>query len=120
MHDRYADGMRRLREAVLQGAGTTDPQTREAAANGGTLPDALATYARTVHEHAYRVTDANIAALQAAGYSEDQIFEVTISAALGAALARLEPGLAAIQAAEREPGQEAAPVAVSDVPEEGE
>ena len=53
--------------------------------------------------HAYRTTDQDIVALRTAGYSEDAIFEITLSAALGAGLARLERGLAALKG-----GQDAA------------
>jgi len=40
-----------------------------------------------------------VAALQAAGYTEDQLFELTVSAAVGAARVRLEAGLRALAAA---------------------
>src|SRR5205814_2910761 len=42
-------------------------------------------------------TDEDLAALQRAGTSDDALFEVTVSAALGAALGRLERGLAALR-----------------------
>ena len=41
-----------------------------------------------------------LAALQRAGSSEDAIFEITVSAALGAALGRLERGLTALRGEE--------------------
>jgi len=100
-----------LRAAVLQGRGVTEPALRRAAASraaviGGyhlsgrdQLPEALAAYVETVARHAYRVTDEQVAALLAAGYSEDAVFEVTVSTALGAGLARLERGLAALEGA---------------------
>jgi len=47
------------------------------------------------------VTDADIEGLLRAGFSEDEIFEVTASAALGAALARLERGLAVLEESAR-------------------
>jgi alkylhydroperoxidase family enzyme len=43
-----------------------------------------------VHRHAYRVVDADVEALRDAGWSEEAIFELTIAAALGAGLRRLE------------------------------
>jgi hypothetical protein len=49
-----------------------------------------------VAKHAYQVTDEERTALHQAGYSHDQIFEVTVSAALGAGLMRLESGLSAL------------------------
>lgn len=104
-----------LRGAVLRGRGVTEPGVRQAAAaraaaigghqlgEGGALPDGLAAYVETVARHAYRVTDEQVAALLAAGYSEDAVFEVTVSAALGAGLARLERGLAALEGASDAP-----------------
>jgi len=66
-------------------------------APGGGIPAALAAYADKVARHAYQVTDEDLAALQRAGTSDDALFEVTVSAALGAALGRLERGLAALR-----------------------
>ncbi|MEM7126086.1 MAG: hypothetical protein AAF702_07150 [Chloroflexota bacterium] len=54
-------------------------------------------YIDTVTQHAYRITDSHIAHLKDIGHSEDEIFELTVSAALGSGLARLEQGLAAIE-----------------------
>jgi alkylhydroperoxidase family enzyme len=41
--------------------------------------------------------DANIAELRAAGLSEDEIFEITIAAALGAACRCLDAGMRALR-----------------------
>jgi hypothetical protein len=41
-----------------------------------------------------------VAALQGAGNSDDALFEVTVAAALGAAVGRLERGLAALRGEE--------------------
>ncbi len=109
MDDRYMAQVQRLVEAVLSSAGDTDPDTRReveghAAALGGRpiratsqLPAALGAYVDKVARHAYKVTDDDIAALRQAGYSEDAIFEVTLSAALGAGMSRLERGLAVVK-----------------------
>jgi alkylhydroperoxidase family enzyme len=56
----------------------------------------MASYVDKVALHAYKVVDADIEALKAAGYSEDEIFEVTVAVAVGAALERLERGLRAL------------------------
>ena len=61
------------------------------------LPAPLDTYVDKVARHAYKVTDDDIVALRQAGYSEDAIFEVTLSAALGAGMSRLERGLAMLK-----------------------
>jgi len=65
---------------------------REAAPAGGD-PPGFGPYVAKVREHAYRVTDDDVAALQEAGYSEDEIFERTVAAAVAAGLERLEAGL---------------------------
>ena len=54
-------------------------------------------YCDTVRRHAYRVTDAQVDELRVAGLGEDEIFEVTVAAAVGAGLDRLEAGLAALR-----------------------
>ena len=69
---------------------------REASRPDRPAPPDFATYLDKVRAHAYRVTDADVQALKDAGYTEDQIFEHTVSAAVAAGLARLEAGLAAL------------------------
>jgi alkylhydroperoxidase family enzyme len=61
------------------------------------LPAEVECYTTKVAQHAYRVGDRDIEALREAGYSEDAIFEMTLSAALGAGIARLEIGLSALR-----------------------
>jgi hypothetical protein len=97
--DLHAEWWRRLEDAILRSSGTLETSVREALAAGGEVPEPLAAYAEKVAHHAYRVTDDDIHALLAAGYSQDQIFEATLSVALGAAQARLRAGLAARHAA---------------------
>ena len=64
-----------------------------------TPPD-FAAYLDKVRTRAYTVTDADVEALKAAGHSEDEIFEQTVSAAVAAGLLRLR-GRAAGDAAMR-------------------
>ena len=59
-------------------------------------PPELAPYVEKVRLHAYRVTDGDVDALKAAGVSEDEIFEHTVSAAVAAGLERLDAGLRAL------------------------
>ena len=61
------------------------------------IPKNLEPYVRTVACHAYKVLDRDVDALQAAGYSVDEVFEITVSAAVGAAFARMEVALAALE-----------------------
>ena len=109
---RYVELAERLREAVLKGKGETAARMRQAVAarsaelGGGDgvvekteIPAGLRDFVDATALHAYRVTDEDVQALRRAGYSEDAIFEVAISAAVGGGLARLERGLAALDGA---------------------
>jgi alkylhydroperoxidase family enzyme len=60
-------------------------------------PPAFAPYLEKVRLHAYRVTDADVQRLKNAGFSEDVIFEHTVSAAVAAGLERLEAGLQSLR-----------------------
>ena len=95
--DPHAEHIQRVAAAVLEGPGTLDSDVRRAAASGEEVPEALRTYVDKVARHAYKVTDEDVVALLAAGYSEDQIFELTISCAVGAGLRRRGAGLRAIE-----------------------
>ena len=86
-----------LRRSVFDSAAATDPRTRQAAGDGGPLPAPWPGYAAKVRDQASRVTDADVAALREAGVSEQEIFEITVSAAVGAALRGLDAGLRAVQ-----------------------
>ena len=63
------------------------------------IPPELEAYICKVTLYAYKVTDEDIARLKVFGYTEDDLFELTISAALGAGRTRLECGLAALKGA---------------------
>jgi alkylhydroperoxidase family enzyme len=54
-------------------------------------------YLDKVRRKAYAVTDDDVQALKEAGYSEDVIFEQTVSAAVAAGLERLAAGLEVLQ-----------------------
>jgi alkylhydroperoxidase family enzyme len=69
---------------------------RKAAEPDRPVPPDLAAYVQKVRSRAYTVTDAEVEALKAAGHSEDEIFEQTVSAAVGAGLLRLDAGLEAM------------------------
>jgi len=59
-------------------------------------PAPLAAYLEKVRTGAFRVVDEDVDALKAAGYSEDEIFEQTVAAAVGEGLRRLDAGLGAL------------------------
>jgi alkylhydroperoxidase family enzyme len=70
---------------------------REAAQPDRPAPPELVAYLEKVRLHAYKVTDSDVDELKAAGFSEDEIFEHTVSAAAAAGLARLDAGLATLR-----------------------
>ena len=88
----------RVRRAVVEGPGELPAAVREALLAGEPAPTPFEDYVEKVRRHAYRVTDAEVESLVAAS-SDDAVFEATVATALGAGLARLEAGLAAIEAA---------------------
>ncbi|HKP19102.1 MAG TPA: hypothetical protein VJT84_11530 [Gaiellaceae bacterium] len=59
-------------------------------------PPEFSAYLEKVRSGAHQVTDADVQALKD-GFSEDEIFEHTVSAAVGAGLARLEAGLRTLE-----------------------
>jgi alkylhydroperoxidase family enzyme len=71
-------------------------ELREAAQPGRAAPEAMADYLDKVRRHAPSVTDADVEALKAAGFSEDEIFEQTVATAVAAGLERLHAGLASL------------------------
>jgi alkylhydroperoxidase family enzyme len=97
--DIYAGHWRRLEDTILRHAGMLDVSVRQSLAIGQQIPEPLAAYVEKVAHYAFRVTDNDVRALRAAGYSDDQIFEATLSIALGAAQRRLRAGLDALRAA---------------------
>jgi hypothetical protein len=76
----------------------TDPimELREIAAVAAPVPASFEPYLAKVHGRAYTVTDDDIGALSAAGFSEEEIFEHTVAAAVAEGLRRLDAGLGAI------------------------
>jgi len=109
MHTRHTDLSQRLNDAILTSPGETDPTLRRAikeqSAQWSTsspqqveqVPPELAIYVKKVALYAYKTTGEDIEALRKAGYDEDAIFEIILSAALGAGMTRLERGLAALR-----------------------
>jgi len=80
---------------VLNGPGDIDPAVRNAVADGRSVPAELNVLVEKIHRHAYKVTDEDIKRLQAK-YSDDQMFEIVVSAALGASRNRLLAGMKAL------------------------
>jgi hypothetical protein len=101
MTDPHAAGRAAIHQAVLKGPGHTPSGLREAAAKrSGDLPAELRALVDKVHQHAYEVTAEEIAELQKK-YSDDELFEVIVAAALGASGERLDAALRALDEASR-------------------
>jgi hypothetical protein len=88
----------RALERVLDGPGEIDPAIRRAAADGHGVPAELQALVDKIHRHAYKVTDEDITELQKR-YGDDPLFEIIVSASLGASRARLLAGLDALEKA---------------------
>jgi alkylhydroperoxidase family enzyme len=88
-HQRRFD---RFERRVLDGPGRLDSALRRAAFGREVddLPEAARVYVAKIHDHAFRITDGDVGTLLAAGYTEDQVFELTVAAAAGAGLQRLK------------------------------
>lgn len=90
LHDPYAKKMERLRHAVLSGPGSLPPHVRQSISEGAKVSGALEVFVRKIAAEASALTDDDIADLHRAHYTDDQIFEAIVSAAVGAGLFRLE------------------------------
>jgi hypothetical protein len=98
MTDPHAILRDRVLESVLLGPGESDPAIRQAAADGKGVPSDLQPLVDKIHRHAYKVTDEDIASAQTK-HGDDKVFEIVVSAALGASRKRLLAGLKALDEA---------------------
>ncbi len=96
--DPHAPLRDRVTGTVLDGPGVSSQQLRRAAAAGRDLPEDLQPLVEKIRAHAYRVTDEDVARAQSRR-GDDAMFEVVVSAALGAAHDRLTAGLRALEQA---------------------
>jgi alkylhydroperoxidase/carboxymuconolactone decarboxylase family protein YurZ len=90
---------RALIARVLDGDGKAPTELRRAAFDNAGLDEPMRTLIEKVTYHAYRVTDEDVAAVRAAGLSEDQIFEIVVCAAIGQASRQYQSALAALASA---------------------
>jgi hypothetical protein len=97
MGDRFGDLKAATEAALLHGPGASPAELRQACARGEP-PEELRVLVEKIEKHAYRVTDEDLAALRAK-YSEDQLFEIVVASAFGAADRRLRAGLRALEEA---------------------
>jgi hypothetical protein len=90
---------RELVVRVLDGNGKATTELRRAAFENAGLNEPIRTLIEKVADRAYQITDADVAAVRAAGLSEDQIFEIVICAAIGHASRQYSGALAALASA---------------------
>ena len=94
--DRKRAAHRALVDRVLTGAGRASAEQRARAfSNDGLAPPWPALIGK-VATRPTQVTEADFAAAQASGFSEDQLFELVICAAVGESTRLYETGLAAL------------------------
>jgi alkylhydroperoxidase family enzyme len=98
-----SEAARRHRATVVQravhGPGLATSAARRAAFDNTGVDGRARALLDKVAQRAWTVTDADVAATKAAGVSEDEIFELTVCAALGQATRQLDAALAALDAA---------------------
>jgi len=87
---------------ILDGDGKSSSQHRHAAFRNQEVPEGVRALIEKIAKHAYKVTDEDIAAAKAAGFTEDQIFELSVCAAIGQATRQYENAIAALEAATKE------------------
>ena len=89
----------KLIKRILEGEGRAPAAQRRAAFNNSGLAEPVGTLVDKVAQCSHKVTDEDIAAVRASGYSEDQIFELVVCAAVGQAGRQYDAALDALRAA---------------------
>jgi alkylhydroperoxidase family enzyme len=97
MDDRFASLRRATASALLEGAGATPAELRQAIARG-TAPPELLPLIQKIRSRPYAVTDEDLDALRSR-HTEDQLFEIVVAAAFGAASDRLAAAHRALEEA---------------------
>ncbi|MFI6172192.1 hypothetical protein ACIBCN_35815 [Nocardia sp. NPDC051052] len=96
LEDRKLAAHRALVDRVQHGQGTATAEQRASAFRNVGLPPPLQGLIDKVVAQPTRLTDADFAAAEAAGFSEDQLFELVVSAAVGRSARLYDAGLAAL------------------------
>jgi alkylhydroperoxidase/carboxymuconolactone decarboxylase family protein YurZ len=81
---------------VLEGRGRAPRAQRRAAFDNAGLDEPLRTLIGKVAERPTQITDEDIAAVKAAGLTEDEIFELVVCAAVGQSTRQYETALGAL------------------------
>lgn len=96
-----------LVDRILRGPGQAPAPQRAGAFENAGLPEPLQPLLGKVATESAQVTDADFARATAAGFTDDQLFELVICAAVGEATRQYDAGLAALAEA------------IADAPEAG-
>lgn len=95
--DKVRDLHQTLVERVLRGDGQVSPDQRLRAFNNTDVPEQLQSLVEKVASRSSQLTDRDLDAVRSAGFSDDQIFELIVCAAVGAATRQYQSGLAALE-----------------------
>jgi len=85
-----------LVDRILRGPGQATANQRVQAFENAELPEPLRGLIDKVATRSAQVTDADFAAASEAGFTDDQLFELVICAAVGPSSRQYEAGLAAL------------------------
>jgi hypothetical protein len=86
-------------ERALTGPGVASAGARRAAFDHAGVDDRARRLVDKVAKNGWKVTPDDVASTKAAGVSEDEIFELTVCAALGQATRQIDAALRALDAA---------------------
>ncbi len=84
---------------ILRGPGRAPADQRVSAFDNAELPESVRPLLNKVATKPAQVTDADFATASEAGFTDDQLFELVICAAVGQSTRQYEAGLAALAAA---------------------
>jgi len=84
---------------ILEGDGQASREDRKAAFANEGVPEAARALIDKVCRRAAQIDDADIAAAKAAGLTDDQIFELVVSAAMGVSTRQYDSAFAALEQA---------------------
>ncbi len=88
---------------ILEGEGHASATQRRAAFNNAEQAEPMTTLIDKVARSSHKITDEDIAEAKLSGFSEDQIFELVVCAAVGQSARQYDIALAALRVAtERE------------------
>jgi hypothetical protein len=95
---------RLLVNRILQGPGRAPADQRAGAFDNARLPEPVRMLVDKVALKSAQVTDADFATASEAGFTDDQLFELVICAAVGESTRQYEAGLAALVEATADTG----------------